>query len=469
MSLGDYVCNRYKVGRVTAISRLWIEAPRPRRIVGWAAAPWLAVGAVCFGAFMGQLDASIVTLAFPALSRQFHASLAAVEWVSLGYLLVLVALLAAAGRFADAVGRKQVYLYGFVLFTAASAACGLAPSLGALIAFRAVQAIGAAMLQANSVALISTTVSRPQLRLALGVQAAAQAIGLAVGPTVGGILVSNLSWRWIFGINVPVGVLAAVAGYFLLPRTRTKTTARPDGVGVLLLAAATTPTLVAISAVSGLSLPTAAVAVLAAVAIAAAVGFWHWERRTTSPLIDPAALAAPAVRHGLFGALGGYLVLFGPLVLVPVVLTGRGMSEAHAGLLLTALPAGFGIAATAGNAIALPNRVRCVAGVLISAGALAAATALPLTGVVLVPLLAIVGLGLGVFTPANNAMIMAAIPGAVAGVGGGLVNLARGLGTAIGVALPTLLLHQSGPRAAFAALAAAAVLTAVVSTKQTRP
>jgi MFS family permease len=152
-----------------------------------------------------------------------------------------------------------------------------------------------------------------------------------------------------------------------------------------------------------------------------------------------------------------------------VVLTGRGMSEAHAGLLLTALPAGFGIAATAGNAIALPNRVRCVAGVLISAGALAAATALPLTGVVLVPLLAIVGLGLGVFTPANNAMIMAAIPGAVAGVGGGLVNLARGLGTAIGVALPTLLLHQSGPRAAFAALAAAAVLTAVVSTKQTRP
>lgn len=454
-----------KSGTVTAVSRLWVEAPRPRRVVGWAAAPWLAVGTVCFGAFMGQLDASIVTLAFPALSHQFHTSLAAVEWVSLCYLLVLVALLAPVGRLADSIGRKQVYLYGFVLFTAASAACGLAPSLGALIGFRAIQAVGAAMLQANSVALISTTVARRQLRLALGVQAAAQAIGLAVGPTVGGILVSSLSWRWIFGINVPIGLIALVAGYFLLPRTRTRTTTRLDGLGVLLLAATTTPALVAISAVSGLSLPAAAIAVCAAGAIAAGVGFRVWERRTAAPLIDPTTIATPAVRSGLLGALGGYLVLFGPLVLVPVVLIGQGMSAAHAGVLLTALPAGFGIAATAGNAITLPNRVRCIGGVLISAGALAAAAALPLTTGVLVPLLALVGLGLGIFTPANNAMIMAAIPSASAGVGGGLVNLARGLGTAIGVALPTLLLHQSGPRAAFAALAAAAVLTATVSTK----
>src|SRR5262245_37990269 len=92
------------------IARLWIEAPRPRRIVRWPAAPWLAVATVCFGAFMGQLDASIVTLAFPSLATEFHTSLAAVEWVSLAYLLTLIALLAAAGRIADAVGRKQVYL-----------------------------------------------------------------------------------------------------------------------------------------------------------------------------------------------------------------------------------------------------------------------------------------------------------------------------------------------------------------------
>src|SRR5205085_6861860 len=142
------------------------------------------------------LDASIVTLAFPALQRQFHAPLAAVQWVSLAYLLTLVALLVGVGQLADAWGRKLLYLYGFALFTLASAACGLAPGLTWLIAFRVGQAIGAAMLQANSVALVVTSVPRDRMRAALGVQAAAQALGLALGPTLGGVLVTFAGWQW---------------------------------------------------------------------------------------------------------------------------------------------------------------------------------------------------------------------------------------------------------------------------------
>src|SRR5947209_6160402 len=165
-------------------------------------------------AFMGQLDASIVTLAFPAIGGYFHAGLAAVQWVSLSYLLTLVALLAPVGRLADAFGRKQLYLYGFALFTAASAACGLAPNLPTLICFRVVQALGAAMLQANSVALVTTSVPPGRVRAALGVQAAAQALGLAFGPVVGGVLVQSLGWQWVFGVNVPVGVLGLIAGRY---------------------------------------------------------------------------------------------------------------------------------------------------------------------------------------------------------------------------------------------------------------
>ncbi len=421
---------------------------------------------------MGQLDASIVTLAFPSLATDFHTSLAAVEWVSLAYLLTLIALLAAAGRIADAVGRKQVYLYGFVVFTAASAACGFAPSLGALVGFRVLQAVGAAMLQSNSVALVTTSVPRERIRAALGVQAAAQALGLALGPTLGGIIVSNLGWRWIFGINLPVGVLATVAGYFLLPRTRTRSSARVDGPGVLLLAATTTPALIGVSAVSGLGLPPAAVLGLFAVAAAAGIGFWRWERRAAAPLIDPAAIANPLVRRGLLGALGGYLVLFGPLVLVPIVLSSHGVSELRAGLLLTALPAGFGLAAGFGNSV-LPLRwadsTRCVAGVLLSTVALAGLIILPITGPALVPLLALTGIGLGIFTPANNAMIMANIPERSAGIGGGLVNLSRGLGTALGVAFTTLALDQAGSAGSHVALgilAVAALLTAAVSSRR---
>jgi EmrB/QacA subfamily drug resistance transporter len=447
------------------------ERARPERIRALPGGWWLAVATVCFGAFMGQLDASIVTLTYGGLRTQFHASLAAVEWVSLSYLLALVALLVPVGRLADAHGRKLFYLYGFVVFTAASAACGLAPSLGALIAFRVVQAAGAAMMQANSVALVATSAPRERMRSALGVQAAAQALGLALGPTVGGALVSTIGWRWVFGINVPIGVIALVAGHYLLPRTRNRThlTGGFDRLGLALLATATTAALLGISAASGLPVRGWGVALLFVIAVLAGYAFTVRQRRTPAPLLDLALLRRRAIATGLIGALSGYLVLFGPLVLVPVVLTGAGHSELTAGLVLTALPAGFAVAATGADRL-LPrgatDRARCLLGAVICAVALGALLATPASSpTTLTPLLALLGVGLGVFTPANNTLIMGAIPVSSSGTGGGLVNMARGLGTALGVALVTLALHlagapgtPSGPRWALLVLLVAALL-----------
>jgi MFS family permease len=446
------------------------ERPRPDGIRNRPGAWWLAVATVCFGAFMGQLDASIVTLTYTGLRTGFHAALAAVEWVSLGYLLTLVALLVPAGRLADAHGRKLFYLYGFVVFTAASAACGLAPTLGALIAFRVIQAAGAAMMQANSVALVTTSAPRHRMRAALGVQAAAQALGLALGPTVGGALVSALGWRWVFGVNVPVGIVALVAGHYLLPRTRTRNQSDGfDWAGLLLLASATVSGLLAISAASGLPIPGWGAGLLFALSAAAGWAFTIRQRRARSPLLDLALLRLRAVCSGLAGALSGYLVLFGPLVLVPVVLTDAGSSELTAGTVLTALPAGFAIAATAADRVVprlLTDRGRCVLGALVCAGALGTLLFVPMTPAVLAPVLALLGLGLGTFTPANNALIMGAIPAGSSGTGGGLVNMARGMGTALGVALVTLALHLAphsglwaGARPAVAVLLAASLLT----------
>ncbi|MCH0559736.1 MFS transporter [Streptomyces sp. MUM 16J] len=427
---------------------LTAERPRPEAIRSRPNGWWLAVGTVCFGAFMGQLDASIVTLTYGSLRTGFHARLAAVEWVSLAYLLTLVALLVPAGRLADAHGRKLLYLYGFAVFTLASAACGFAPSLAVLVVFRVVQAAGAAMMQANSVALVTTSAPRERMRSALGVQAAAQALGLALGPTVGGVLVSALDWRWVFWVNVPVGVVALVGGHYLLPRTRARTeVACFDWVGLGLLSVATTSALLGVSAASGLAVPGWGVALLFAVAAWAGRGFVRRQRRAVAPLLDLALLRTRAVAFGLVGALSGYLVLFGPLVLVPVVLSAQGSSELTAGLVLTALPAGFGLAAAGGDRL-LPRRLsdrgRCLAGAAVFALALAALLVVPLTTVWLVPVLAGAGLGLGTFTPANNAMIMGAIPARSSGTGGGLVNMTRGLGTALGVALVTLALHLAG-------------------------
>ncbi|MFJ5673699.1 MFS transporter [Streptomyces sp. NPDC093097] len=431
------------------LQALMRERPRPHRVRTHPRAWWLAVATVCFGAFMGQLDASIVTLTYSSLASDFGASLASVEWVSLAYLLTLVALLVPMGRLSDAHGRKLMYLYGFVVFTAASVVCGLAPALGVLVGFRALQAVGAALMQANSVALVATSAPPERIRSALGVQAAAQALGLALGPTVGGALVSTLGWRWVFGVNVPIGLIALVAGHYLLPRTRAHHPATGfDWAGLGLLAVASTSALLGVSAASGLPVPGWGVAVLFVVAGAAGWAFVVRQRRAAAPLLDLALLRVRAVSAGLVGALCGYLVLFGPLVLVPLVLTGGGTSELVAGLVLTALPGGFALGATAADRLlpsALSDRQRCLLGALVCLGALTALLVVPMTARSLPVVLVVLGLGLGTFTPANNALIMGAIPVGSSGTGGGLVNMARGLGTALGVALVTLALHVAPP------------------------
>ena len=451
------------------------EPARPVLVREHRLAPWFAVGTVCFGAFMGQLDASVVTLAFPALQRQFAAGLAGVQWVSLAYLLALVALLVPVGRWSDRFGRKLVYLYGFVVFAGASAACGLAPTLAVLVGLRVLQAAGAAMLQANSVALVATSAPPGRRRAALAVQAAAQALGLAAGPVVGGLLVASAGWRWIFFVNVPVGVIAVLAGWFLLPRTRQLAHGRgSDPLGVALLATAAAGTMVAVSSLSGLGLPFWALAGSAAAAVVAGVTLIWWERRSAAPLVDLRLLAAAGIAPALGGALCAYLVLFGPLVLLPQTLAAHGEGALRAGLLLTALPAGFGLAAVAAERLLpahWPNRRRCVAGGLLASCSVAA-LAIPGPVAVTVVSLALLGAGLGAYIPANNAQIMAAVPARDAATAGGMVNMTRGLGTALGVAVVTLGLHAGahlgrgdGGRLAIAALAAAALAATWAGTR----
>lgn len=335
------------------------ESPRPAWIARRPQARWLVIATVCFGAFMGQLDASIVTLAFPAMSRHFGHD---PELISLSYLITLVALLVPMGRMADRVGRKIVYLYGFALFTAASIACVYAPDFEVLIAARVAQAAGAAMLQANSVALVITNVEPDQRRKALGIQAAAQATGLAAGPLLGSYLVEHHGWQAVFAINVPIGVAAMIAGHYLLPRTKTK----PER------------------------------------------GKPTWQ-----------------VLPGLIGVLLTYAALFAPMTLLPFAMK---QPLAHIGLTVAALPLGFAVAAT------LLHKPRATTGALIAA----IAVILPVPQVLQ---LIAAGIGLGIIAPACTKRVMSALPEASAGVGSGLVNVARGLGTAAGVALASLLIH----------------------------
>ena len=181
--------------------------------------PWLIVGLVSVGAFIGQLDATIVQLALPTLGKTFDASLEAVSWVSLAYLVAFASCLPIFGRLCEMFGRKSLYLVGYGLFIVASTLCGLASDLTWLIVFRVLQGIGGSLLGANSISILVKVGDQDRRGRALGFFAAAQAIGMSAGPAIGGLVLGTLGWHWVFWISVPFGLTAVVIGWLVLPRT----------------------------------------------------------------------------------------------------------------------------------------------------------------------------------------------------------------------------------------------------------
>ena len=334
--------------------RLVIEPKRPAIIRDRPDAYWLAVAAVCIGAFMGQLDASIVTVALPTLQRTFHASVGAVTWVGLSYLLVLIATVTAVGRFADMWGRKLLYVYGFGVFIVGSALCGLSPSLGALIGFRALQAVGAALLQANSVAIIVLAVPRQSLGKAIGIQGAAQAVGLALGPSVGGLLLAAGGWRLIFFVSVPFGVLGMIAGLLLVPRSRHLQERVPfDWSGLALFFPAVVALFSAISFGNARGWTSPTILGLIGVGLVLAVGFVLRERRYAEPMLDLALFRRSRFSAGVTSGMLSYLVMFGVLFLVPFYLErGLRIGSGRAGLELMVMPLALGVAAPVAGRLA---------------------------------------------------------------------------------------------------------------------
>src|SRR5580658_1880060 len=183
--------------------------------------PWAVLIVVSLGFFMTLLDLTIVNIAIPNMILKLHASLDDVLWVINAYALVLAVLLITAGRLGDLLGQRTVFFAGIALFTAASVACGLAPTAGWLIAFRAVQGLGAAALMPQTLAIL-TMVFPPERRgAAFGIWGAVAGVATVAGPTLGGLLVTAFDWRYIFFINVPIGVIVLALTMVLIPDLRT--------------------------------------------------------------------------------------------------------------------------------------------------------------------------------------------------------------------------------------------------------
>src|SRR5713226_4147122 len=179
---------------------------------------WWTLAAVAFGLFMIMLDNTIVNVALPSIQRSLHMSISSLEWIVTAYALTFAALLITGGKLGDLYGRKRMFIAGLVVFTLASLACGLAPSAGFLIGARAVQGIGAALMNPATLSIITATFAPKERGQAIGIWAGVSA--LAIGPLLGGLIVDNINWHWIFYVNVPVGVVGIVVSRFVIAESR---------------------------------------------------------------------------------------------------------------------------------------------------------------------------------------------------------------------------------------------------------
>ncbi|HVY77869.1 MAG TPA: MFS transporter [Solirubrobacterales bacterium] len=258
----------------------------------------------CAGAFLAFLDATIVNIAFPDISRSFADSgRDALSWVLDGYFVVIAALLVPAGGLADRFGHRRIFLFGVAGFTAASLLCALAPSLGLLIAFRVVQGIGAALIAPTSLALVLDAFPAEQRATGVGIWGAAAAAAAAIGPTLGGALVELSDWRLVFLVNLPLGAVVLLAGRGALRERSQLDSSLPDLPGALMLALSLA--LVTLAIVEGNDWGWSASATLACFATAAALlgAMIRRSRTHPRPIVEPALFADPAFRLGNLGTL----------------------------------------------------------------------------------------------------------------------------------------------------------------------
>ncbi len=411
---------------------------------------WLILALVIVGTFMTTLDASIVNISLPSIARAFHSPFgSAVEWVIIAYLLVLAATLLPFGRLSDISGRKPIWLTGLVVFTLGSALCGAAPSLTLLIAARSFQGLGGALLLAPGVAIIADTFPAAERGLAFGLSAVAVSLGTSVGPILGGLITEHVSWRWIFYLNVPFGVLCLIGTLrvFDNPDRRDRQHLDLAGAGLFALGFAT----LTLGLSFGQQWGWTSARVLSCVgsgfvALSAAVLV---ERRVPTPLINLAQLHNRVFASALLSMMAAMLALFAVSFMLPFYCEQlRGFSTATSGLLLTPLPLAIAVAAPVSGALAdrIGSRWLASAGLAIACLGLLLLARLDAHASVwsIGWRLGITGLGQGIFQSPNTRALMNAAPAGEQGESSGLLATGRVVGQTLSVAIAGAIFASSG-------------------------
>lgn len=415
--------------------------------------PWTVLVALCVGQSLGLLNSTVVNVALPAVGADLGATLDQVLWVVNAYILVFTALTMVGARFGDLFSPKRMYLVGLGVFTAASIACGLAQSSGQLIAARVLQAVGSAMMSPQTLSIITKVFPADRRGAAIGVWGSFSGLAVAVAPTLGGLLVSALDWRWVFFMNAPLGVAGFVLAVLVVPNVPAGASRRLDLPGIALLTSGVF--LVTYALIEGephrwgpMWGPVTAPMVLAA-GVAAMVVFWRVERRRQDrgPLLpfavvrDRDFVLMSAVTAAIACGIGcTFLLVFLHLQ------SGAGMSALTSGLVVAVAP-GISIFFSplsgrltdryGGKYVLVTGLVLAAVGI----GLLALETRVDTTWPGLLPALVVLGVGMGVVFSPGGTIAMRNVAPEHSGAASGLLSLSRLIGSGIGSAAVGALLQ----------------------------
>lgn len=429
--------------------------------------PRVVLAVCCMSLFIVGLDNTIVNLALPSIRHELGASVASLQWTIDAYTLVLASLLMLAGSTADRIGRRRTFQTGLALFSLGSLLCGVAPNVGTLIAFRALQAIGGSMLNPVALSIVTNVFTEPRERArAIGVWAGVIGLSMAVGPVVGGALVGWAGWRSIFWINVPVGVAAIVLTALFVPESRSPHPRRLDPVGQVLVIVLLASLTYAIIEGRGAGWTSPEIIGCFAVAALALAVLLPYERRRTDPLLELRFFRSVPFSGATLTAVTGFAALSGFLFLNTLYLQDtRGFSALHAGLLTLPMAAVTAVCAPLSGRVVAARGPRLPllvagAGIAVSGAVLAGigpATPIP------VLLLGYVcfGAGFGMLNaPITNAAV-SGMPRERAGLAAAVASTSRQVGASLGVAVIGAVVAAASPdadRVAWVIVAACGVL-----------
>lgn len=403
---------------------------------------WIILTLVLVGVFMAMIDSSIVNVALPVLVTDLNTDFSGVQWVPLAYMITVTCSMMLVGRLGDTWGKRRLYSLGFIVFTFASAACGLARSLPMLLGARVVQGVGGAVIMALGPAILVEAFPPRERGRALGFTGTVISLGIILGPTLGGLILSSTHWGWIFYVNLPFGIAGAVMALRVVSSTRPERAPRFDFAGASALTVALLCILLALTAGQRPSVSSLTAWSMMLVGVLALVTFVLLELNRPEPLVDLRLFSSSVFSNNLAASFLNFMALAGMVVLMPFYLqVVLGQEPRSAGLLLATMPLVLGLVAPLAGGLADKvgaSRV-AAAGLMVFAAALVGLQRLSehTTALGFILCYGPIGLGIGLFQSPNNSAILGAAPRERMGVASGLLAVARTLGQTTGIALLT--------------------------------